>query len=147
MNSAPRSFAAAAECAGVFIDGFGDGVCLESNGNPIAAVELGYKILQISRLRMTATEYVSCPGCGRTLYDLQGTVKRIKAATRKYNHLKIAVMGCIVNGPGEMADADFGYVGAGKGKIALYKGGEVVKRDIPEEKAVDELINLIETSY
>jgi (E)-4-hydroxy-3-methylbut-2-enyl-diphosphate synthase len=141
------SFAAAAECAGVFIDGFGDGVCLESNGNPIAAVELGYKILQISRLRMTATEYVSCPGCGRTLYDLQGTVKRIKAATRKYNHLKIAVMGCIVNGPGEMADADFGYVGAGKGKIALYKGGEVVKRDIPEEKAVDELINLIETSY
>lgn len=142
-----ESFASAAECAGVFIDGFGDGVCLDSNNNPIAAIELAFKILQISRLRMTATEYVSCPGCGRTLYDLQGTVKRIKEATRKYNHLKIAVMGCIVNGPGEMADADFGYVGAGKGKIALYKGGEVVKRDIPEEKAVDELINLIETSY
>jgi len=141
-----KKFAPAAECAGVFIDGFGDGVCLNSNGDPIAAVEMAFKILQISRLRVTETEYVSCPGCGRTMYDLQGTVKRIKAATRKYRNLKIAVMGCIVNGPGEMADADFGYVGAGKGKIALYKAGEVVKRAIPEENAVDELIKLIENS-
>ena len=141
-----KKFAPAAVCAGVFIDGFGDGVCLESNGDPVAAVEMAFKILQISRLRVTETEYVSCPGCGRTMYDLQGTVKRIKAATSKYRNLKIAVMGCIVNGPGEMADADFGYVGAGKGKIALYKAGEVVKRAIPEENAVDELIKLIENS-
>ena len=141
-----KKFAPAAVCAGVFIDGFGDGVCLESNGDPVAAVEMAFKILQISRLRVTETEYVSCPGCGRTMYDLQGTVKRIKAATSKYCNLKIAVMGCIVNGPGEMADADFGYVGAGKGKIALYKAGEVVKRAIPEENAVDELIKLIENS-
>ncbi|MCR5455295.1 MAG: (E)-4-hydroxy-3-methylbut-2-enyl-diphosphate synthase [Bacteroidales bacterium] len=139
-------FAPAAECAGVFIDGFGDGVCLSSKGDPVAAIEMAFKILQISRLRVTETEYVSCPGCGRTMYDLQGTVKRIKEATRKYRNLKIAVMGCIVNGPGEMADADFGYVGAGKGKIALYKAGEVVKRAIPEENAVDELIKLIENS-
>lgn len=141
-----KKFAPAAVCAGIFIDGFGDGVCLESNGDPVAAVEMAFKILQISRLRVTETEYVSCPGCGRTMYDLQGTVKRIKAATSKYCNLKIAVMGCIVNGPGEMADADFGYVGAGKGKIALYKAGEVVKRAIPEENAVDELIKLIENS-
>ena len=141
-----KKFAPAAVCAGIFIDGFGDGVCLESNGDPVAAVEMAFKILQISRLRVTETEYVSCPGCGRTMYDLQGTVKRIKAATSKYRNLKIAVMGCIVNGPGEMADADFGYVGAGKGKIALYKAGEVVKRAIPEENAVDELIKLIENS-
>ena len=141
-----KKFAPAAVCAGVFIDGFGDGVCLESNGDPVAAVEMAFKILQISRLRVTETEYVSCPGCGRTMYDLQGTVRRIKAATSKYCNLKIAVMGCIVNGPGEMADADFGYVGAGKGKIALYKAGELVKRAIPEENAVDELIKLIENS-
>jgi len=141
-----KKFAPAAVCAGVFIDGFGDGVCLESNGDPVAAVEMAFKILQISRLRVTETEYVSCPGCGRTMYDLQGTVRRIKAATSKYCNLKIAVMGCIVNGPGEMADADFGYVGAGRGKIALYKAGEVVKRAIPEENAVDELIKLIENS-
>ncbi len=141
-----KKFAPAAVCAGIFIDGFGDGVCLESNGDPVAAVEMAFKILQISRLRVTETEYVSCPGCGRTMYDLQGTVKRIKAATSKYCNLKIAVMGCIVNGPGEMADADFGYVGAGRGKIALYKAGELVKRAIPEENAVDELIKLIENS-
>ncbi len=141
-----KKFAPAAVCAGVFIDGFGDGVCLESNGDPVAAVEMAFKILQISRLRVTETEYVSCPGCGRTMYDLQGTVKRIKAATSKYCNIKIAVMGCIVNGPGEMADADFGYVGAGRGKIALYKAGELVKRAIPEENAVDELIKLIENS-
>ena len=141
-----KKFAPAAVCAGVFIDGFGDGVCLESNGDTVAAVEMAFKILQISRLRVTETEYVSCPGCGRTMYDLQGTVRRIKAATSKYCNLKIAVMGCIVNGPGEMADADFGYVGAGRGKIALYKAGELVKRAIPEENAVDELIKLIENS-
>ncbi len=141
-----KKFAAAAECAGVFVDGFGDGVCLESGDDAVAATELVFKILQISRLRITETEYVSCPGCGRTMYDLQGTVKRVKEATRKYRNVKIAVMGCIVNGPGEMADADFGYVGEGRGKISLYKAGEVVKRGIPEQNAVDELVKLIDNS-
>ncbi len=141
------SFAAAAECAGTFIDGFGDGVCLSADKNTMDSVLLGYQILQISRLRISGTEYVSCPGCGRTMYDLQGTVRKIKDATRKYRNIKIAVMGCIVNGPGEMADADFGYVGMGKGKIALYKAGEVVKKGIPEENAVDELIKLIDNSH
>lgn len=141
------SFAAAAECAGVFIDGLGDGVCLSANGKPAEMARLGFQILQISRLRISGTEYVSCPGCGRTMYDLQGTVRKIKDATRKYRNLKIAVMGCIVNGPGEMADADYGYVGMGKGKIALYKAGEVVKKGIPEAEAVDELIKLIDNSH
>ncbi|MCQ2253735.1 MAG: (E)-4-hydroxy-3-methylbut-2-enyl-diphosphate synthase [Bacteroidales bacterium] len=141
------TFAPAAECAGVFIDGFGDGVCLSANGNPMEATRMAFQILQISRLRISGTEYVSCPGCGRTMYDLQGTVKKIKEATRKYRNLKIAVMGCIVNGPGEMADADFGYVGMGKGKIALYKAGEVVKKGIPETEAVEELIKLIDNSH
>ncbi len=139
-------FAPAAECAGTFIDGFGDGVVLGADPAPLAAVRGVFQILQISRLRISGTEYVSCPGCGRTMYDLQGTVKKIKEATRQYRNIKIAVMGCIVNGPGEMADADFGYVGMGKGKIALYKAGEVVKKGIPEENAVEELIKLIETS-
>jgi len=141
------AFAAAAECAGTFIDGFGDGVCLSASGNPAKAVREAFQILQISRLRISGTEYVSCPGCGRTMYDLQGTVKKIKEATRKYRNIKIAVMGCIVNGPGEMADADYGYVGMGKGKIALYKAGEMVKKGIPEQNAVEELIKLIDISY
>ena len=141
------SFAPAAECAGTFIDGFGDGVCLQAQGKPAEAARMGFQILQISRLRISGTEYVSCPGCGRTMYDLQGTVRKIKEATRQYRSIKIAVMGCIVNGPGEMADADFGYVGMGRGKIALYKSGEMVKRGIPEEKAVEELIKLIDNSY
>jgi len=99
--------------------------------------------LQAARLRITKTEYISCPGCGRTLYNLQETIARVKAATSHLVGLKIAIMGCIVNGPGEMADADYGYVGAGPGRISLYKGKECVEKNIPEEEAVDKLLALI----
>lgn len=144
VNPEYDSFAPVAETAGVFIDGFGDGICLSARRGAGKAVRMGFDILQISRLRISGNEYVSCPGCGRTLYDLQAIVKKIKAATAKYSNLKIAVMGCIVNGPGEMADADFGYVGDGVGKISLYKNRQLVKKSIPQEQAVDELIKLIE---
>jgi (E)-4-hydroxy-3-methylbut-2-enyl-diphosphate synthase len=104
---------------------------------------LGFNILQAAGSRIFKTDYVACPSCGRTLFDLQSTTARIKAATQHLKGVKIAVMGCIVNGPGEMADADFGYVGTGVGKITLYKGREVVKRNVDADKAVDELISLI----
>jgi (E)-4-hydroxy-3-methylbut-2-enyl-diphosphate synthase len=135
----------AACLAGAFIDGFGDGLWL-SNQFPMPAgtetsVSLG--ILQATRARMSKTEYISCPSCGRTNFNLMESLSRIKAATVHLKGLKIGVMGCIVNGPGEMADADYGYVGAGKGKITLYKGREVVKRNIPETEAVEELIRVI----
>jgi (E)-4-hydroxy-3-methylbut-2-enyl-diphosphate synthase len=142
-----EDFKIAADCAGVFIDGFGDGVCLECGQDAAKTVRLGFKCLQISRLRITENEYVSCPGCGRTLYDLQSTVIKIKEATKNYKNLKIAVMGCIVNGPGEMADADYGYVGDGKNKISLYKDGKIVKKAIAEESAVSELLKLIDNSH
>ena len=100
-------------------------------------------ILQAARVKFTKTEYISCPGCGRTLYDLRSTIARIKEATKGMAGLKIGIMGCIVNGPGEMADADYGYVGAGRGKISLYKGKECVVKNIPEEEAVDRLLELI----
>ena len=106
--------------------------------------ELADAILQAARIKFTKTEYISCPGCGRTLYDLRTTIARIKAATSQYVGLKIGIMGCIVNGPGEMADADYGYVGAGVGKISLYKGKECVERNIPESEAVSRLLRLIE---
>ena len=102
-------------------------------------------ILQAARIKFTKTEYISCPGCGRTLYNLQETIARIKAATSHLAGLKIGIMGCIVNGPGEMADADYGYVGAGRGKISLYRGKECVMKNIPEEEAVERLLELIET--
>ena len=102
-------------------------------------------ILQAARVKFTKTEYISCPGCGRTLYNLQDTIRRIKAATRHLVGLKIGIMGCIVNGPGEMADADYGYVGAGRGKISLYRGKECVEKNIPEAEAVDRLLQLIES--
>ncbi len=101
-------------------------------------------ILQAARIKFTKTEYISCPGCGRTLYNLQETIARIKAATSHLAGLKIGIMGCIVNGPGEMADADYGYVGAGRGKISLYRGKECVMKNIPEEEAVERLLELIE---
>ncbi len=107
-------------------------------------IELADAILQAARIKFTKTEYISCPGCGRTLYDLRTTRARIKAATSQYVGLKIGIMGCIVNGPGEMADADYGYVGAGVGKISLYKGKECVERNIPESEAVSRLLRLIE---
>ena len=106
-------------------------------------VELADAILQAARIKFSKTEYISCPGCGRTLYNLQETIARIKAATSHLVGLKIGIMGCIVNGPGEMADADYGYVGAGRGKISLYKQKVCVEKNIPEEEAVDKLLELI----
>ena len=100
-------------------------------------------ILQAARIKFTKTEYISCPGCGRTLYNLQETIARIKAATKDLVGLKIGIMGCIVNGPGEMADADYGYVGAGRGKISLYRAKECVEKNIPEAESVDKLLELI----
>jgi (E)-4-hydroxy-3-methylbut-2-enyl-diphosphate synthase len=106
-------------------------------------IELSDNILQAARVKFTKTEYISCPGCGRTLYNLQETIAKIKAATKEFVGLKIGIMGCIVNGPGEMADADYGYVGAGRGKISLYRGKECVEKNIPEAEAVDKLIAFI----
>ncbi|MBP1638442.1 MAG: ispG [Bacteroidetes bacterium] len=135
---------AAADLGVLFIDGFGDGIWLE---NPMLSdddvVSTAFGILQASRVRTSKTEYVSCPGCGRTLFDLQSTVAKIKAATKHLTGLKIGIMGCIVNGPGEMADADYGYVGAGKGKVSLYRRKECVEKNIPEEEAVEKLLALI----
>ena len=102
-----------------------------------------FGILQAAKVRISKTEYISCPSCGRTLYDLQTTIARIKEATSHLKGLKIGIMGCIVNGPGEMADADYGYVGAGVNRISLYKGKECILKNIPEEEAVERLIQLI----
>ena len=102
-----------------------------------------FGILQATRVRISKTEFISCPGCGRTLYNLQTTIAKIKKATSHLKGLKIGIMGCIVNGPGEMADADFGYVGSGPGKITLYKGKEIMKRNVNSEVAVEELIELL----
>ena len=111
--------------------------------SPAESVALADAILQAARIKFTKTEYISCPGCGRTLYNLQQTIARIKEATRQFVGLKIGIMGCIVNGPGEMADADFGYVGAGPGKVSLYRQKECVEKNIPEEEAVERLLLLI----
>ena len=126
-------------------DGIGDTIRVSLSEEPEAEIPVAYAILQAARLRMTKTEYISCPGCGRTLYNLQDTIARVKAATSHLVGLKIAIMGCIVNGPGEMADADYGYVGAGPGRISLYKGKECVEKNIPEAEAVERLLQLIET--
>ncbi len=136
---------AAADMGALMFDGFTDGIWLMNNGtlsdDDIDATAFG--ILQAARLRTTKTEYISCPGCGRTLYDLRTTIARIKEATKGMKGLKIGIMGCIVNGPGEMADADYGYVGAGRGKISLYRRKECVEKNIPEEEAVEKLLKLI----
>lgn len=124
-------------------DGIGDGLIVNAPLSPLAKVQTAFTILQGTRLRVTKTEYISCPSCGRTLFDLEETTAKIKEHTSHLTGVKIAVMGCIVNGPGEMADADFGYVGAGVDKINLYVGKEVVKRNIASEAAVAELIDLI----
>ncbi|MDR1130201.1 MAG: (E)-4-hydroxy-3-methylbut-2-enyl-diphosphate synthase [Prevotellaceae bacterium] len=136
---------AACDFGALLIDGLGDGIMLsaESDIPPKSVSDLCFRILQAARRRYTRTEYIACPGCGRTLFDLQETLKKVRAATSGLKNLKIGVMGCIVNGPGEMADADYGYVGAGPGKITLYKGKEAVKKNIPQENAIDELIKLI----
>lgn len=132
----------------LFTTGFGNGIMIEQNElvKPYSLQELNklmFNILQGLRERISKTEYIACPSCGRTLFDLQETTKKIKEKTSHLKGVKIGIMGCIVNGPGEMADADFGYVGTGVGKVSLYKGHTVVKRNIPEERAVDELIELI----
>ncbi|GAB5523883.1 MAG: 4-hydroxy-3-methylbut-2-en-1-yl diphosphate synthase [Roseivirga sp.] len=146
---------ASTDIGGLLIDGFGDGVMLTSTANSDKAGyladlklknETAFGILQAARTRMTKTEYISCPSCGRTLFDLQETTAMIRKRTDHLKGVKIGIMGCIVNGPGEMADADFGYVGSGKGKITLYKGQDVVKRGVPSENAVDELIEIIRDS-
>jgi len=129
----------------LFIDGFGDGIFIadEDGGREDLVCRTAFGILQATRTRTSKTEYISCPSCGRTLFDLQETTARIRARTSHLKGIKIGIMGCIVNGPGEMADADYGYVGTGPGVITLYKEKEVVKRNVPSEKAVDELIELI----
>ncbi len=138
----------AADYGVLFIDGFGDGIFLENSGTitveQINSVSFG--ILQASRVRTTKTEFISCPSCGRTMFNLQTVVARIKARTSHLKELKIGIMGCIVNGPGEMADADYGYVGAGRGKVSLYKRKECIQRNIPEDEAVDKLIELIKVN-
>ena len=131
------------DCGGLFIDGFGDGIWLDTKNESGFTNETIFGVLQASRMRISKTEYISCPSCGRTLFDLQETTGKIRERTSHLKGIKIGVMGCIVNGPGEMADADYGYVGTGEGKISLYKGQNLVKRGIPTEKAVDELVNLI----
>lgn len=155
----------ATETGALFLEGMGDGICLGySNKAQMESVKAtgrtylevkdiyqftnntAFSILQATRTRISKTEYISCPSCGRTLFDLQETTAKIRAVTNHLKGIKIAIMGCIVNGPGEMADADFGYVGSGPGKITLYKGKEVVKRNVNSEVAVDELINLLKES-
>jgi (E)-4-hydroxy-3-methylbut-2-enyl-diphosphate synthase len=155
------------ECGALLLDGFGDGICLGMHEKSYALSAMSYEqnasgrnyvrnnsveqflnntafnILQATRSRISKTEYISCPSCGRTLFELQETTAKIRSRTNHLKGLKIAIMGCIVNGPGEMADADFGYVGSGVGKITLYKGKEIMKRNIDSEIAVDELINLL----
>ena len=140
----------AIETGALLIDGFGDGICLGYHyGNaaklpPFAMMNsVSFGILQATRTRISKTEYISCPSCGRTLFDLQETTAKIRAVTNHLKGVKIAIMGCIVNGPGEMADADFGYVGSGVGKITLYKNKEIVKRNINSDVAVGELIQLL----
>ena len=152
----------AAETGALLLDGMGDGLSLgyaadahmenvQVKGRTYLPVKdiyqftnnTAFSILQATRTRISKTEYISCPSCGRTLFDLQETTAKIRAVTNHLKGLKIAIMGCIVNGPGEMADADFGYVGSGPGKITLYKGKEVVKRNVNSEVAVDELISLL----
>jgi (E)-4-hydroxy-3-methylbut-2-enyl-diphosphate synthase len=145
---------AATDAGGLLVDGLGDGIMLgisdKTSQEKLSILDtvklhnsVSFGVLQAARTRMSKTEYISCPSCGRTLFDLQETTAMIRKRTDHLKGVKIGIMGCIVNGPGEMADADFGYVGSGKGKITLYRGKEVVKRSVPSEKAVDELIEII----
>jgi (E)-4-hydroxy-3-methylbut-2-enyl-diphosphate synthase len=156
----------ATEAGALLLEGMGDGVCfgmisesyklqtsdyrnvsgrnyLQSQSVEQFINNTAFSILQATRTRISKTEYISCPSCGRTLFDLQETTAKIRSVTNHLKGVKIAIMGCIVNGPGEMADADFGYVGSGPGKITLYRGKEIVKRNVPSEIAVEELVNLL----
>ena len=136
---------AAADTGVLLFDGLCDGLFLFNNGTiPSTVIDAtAFNILQAARTRTSKTEYISCPGCGRTLFDLQTTLAKIKEATSHLKGLKIGVMGCIVNGPGEMADADYGYVGAGRGKVSLYKKKECIEKNIPAEEAVERLLEFI----
>jgi (E)-4-hydroxy-3-methylbut-2-enyl-diphosphate synthase len=134
---------AATDCGGLLIDGLGDGIMLSVDDKKIAN-NTAFGVLQAARTRMSKTEYISCPSCGRTLFDLQETTAMIRKRTDHLKGIKIGIMGCIVNGPGEMADADYGYVGIGKDKISLYRGQNVVKKSVHADNAVDELIALIQ---
>ena len=134
----------AADLGPLLLDGLADGIWIDAPGfaeSEIRDIEL--MILQAARVRFSHTEYIACPSCGRTLYDIEKALADIKARTSHLKNLRIGVMGCIVNGPGEMADADYGYVGAGPGRITLYKGRTVVERNIPQEEALDRLVELI----
>jgi len=150
-----------AEAGALLLDGFGDGIWLMNDPKKMHNTKISgrnyipvannhqflnatsFSLLQATRTRISKTEYISCPSCGRTLFDLQETTAKIRSVTNHLKGVKIAIMGCIVNGPGEMADADFGYVGSGVGKITLYKGKEIIKRNVDNNVAVDELIGLI----
>ena len=127
----------------LLVDGIGDTIRVSLSEEPENEIPVAFGILQATRSRITKTEYISCPGCGRTLFDLQSVIKQVKSGTSHIKGLKIAIMGCIVNGPGEMADADYGYVGAGKGKVSLYKKKECIEKNIDAENAVNRLIDLI----
>ena len=138
---------AAADLGVLFLDGLADGIWVDApalSEDEVHEIEL--MILQAARVRFSHTEYIACPSCGRTLYDIEKTLADIKARTSHLKNLKIGIMGCIVNGPGEMADADYGYVGAAAGRITLYKGREIVERNIPQEEAIDRLIELIKAN-
>lgn len=154
MSEEQLQLYASTDVGGLLIDGLGDGIWLgvdqlneKSKNDWLATIKTfnntAFGILQAARTRMSKTEYISCPSCGRTLFDLQETTAMIRSRTDHLKGVKIGIMGCIVNGPGEMADADYGYVGSGKGKITLYRGQEVIKRGVPSENAVDELIEII----
>jgi (E)-4-hydroxy-3-methylbut-2-enyl-diphosphate synthase len=144
MDESDFQLFASTDCGGLLLDGLGDGIWLSNkNGKPELINSTSFGILQAARTRITKTEYISCPSCGRTLFDLQETTAKIRKRTDHLKGVKIGIMGCIVNGPGEMADADYGYVGIGKDKISLYRGQNVVKRSVHSDNAVDELIELI----
>ena len=139
----PTLLTASMNIGSLICDGIGDAVLVQGEQAPGQSLRLAYNILQASGARIFKTDYVACPSCGRTLFNLQTTTQRIREATGHLKGVRIAVMGCIVNGPGEMADADFGYVGGAPGKINLYVGREAVKFNIPENEAVERLIDLI----
>ncbi|MGZ3920785.1 MAG: (E)-4-hydroxy-3-methylbut-2-enyl-diphosphate synthase [Bacteroidia bacterium] len=145
LNEQEFQLYSSTDIGGLLLDGFGDGIWIKQKDcvSPQVCNSTSFGILQATRTRISKTEYISCPSCGRTLFDLQETTQKIRERTYHLKGIKIGIMGCIVNGPGEMADADYGYVGTGPGKISLYKGKEVVKKNVTSETAVDELINLI----
>lgn len=147
LSKEQLQLSASSDFGALLLDGLGDGIFIaaENCGSDQSVNSLAFGVLQATRTRISKTEYISCPSCGRTLFDLQETTAKIRKVTNHLKGVKIGIMGCIVNGPGEMADADYGYVGTGPGKITLYKEQTVVQKNIPEIEAVDALINLIKS--